>query len=69
MKLTIKEMQGRDQISQIGIDTDIVIESRFKVQYVVLIGLLVDVLDRHLRVEELIEMEIALPVVSYCSFP
>ncbi len=37
-------------------------------QNVVLIGLLVDVLDRHLWVEVFIELRIALPVMSYRSF-
>ena len=38
-------------------------------QNVVLIGLLVDILNRHLRVEELIELHVALPVMLDSTFP
>ena len=65
--LVHKEMQGRDQISKIGIDADVVMKRCLEMQNVVLIGLLVNVLDWHLRVKVFIEMQITLPIVSYCS--
>jgi hypothetical protein len=51
-----KEVQGSDEISQIRINADVIIKSCFEMQNIVLIALPVDVLDRHLRVEELIEI-------------
>lgn len=51
-----EEMDNRYEIPKIRIDTDIVIQSRFQMQNIVLIGLLIYVLDRHLGVEELIEI-------------
>ena len=49
--LVHKEMQGCNQITQIGIDTDIIMKRRLEVQNVILIRRLVDVLDRHLWVK------------------
>jgi hypothetical protein len=63
-----EEMKSGDKISQIRVDADIVLQSGFKMQDIVLIALLVDILDRHLRVEELIEIQIALPVMIDSSF-
>ena len=51
-----EKMNSRYEIPKIRIDTDIIIKSCFKVQNVVLIDLLVDVLNGHPRVEELIEI-------------
>ena len=47
---------SRYEISQIGIDTCVIIERCFKVQNIVLIGLFINVLNRHFRGEELIEI-------------
>ena len=49
-------MKGGYQVAQIGVDTDVVIKGSFQVQNVVLICLLVDVLNRHIRIEEVIEL-------------
>ena len=58
-----EEMDSRYEVTKIGIDTDVIIESRFEVQNVVLIGLLVDILDRYLRVEVFIELRVALLIM------
>ena len=44
-------------------NTCVIVERCFKVQNVVLVGLLVNVLNRHLRIEVFIELRIALLVV------
>ena len=55
-----KEMDSRYEIPKIRIDTDIVIESCFKVQNIILIELFIDILNRHFRIEEFIELCVAL---------
>ena len=66
--LVHEEMQGRYEVSKIGIDADIVIESWFEMQNIVFICLLINVLNRHLGVEELIELSVALSVVTDSTF-
>ena len=58
-----EEMDSRYEVTKIRIDADIVIQSRFQMQNVVLIGLFINILDRHLRVEVFIKLRIALLVV------
>lgn len=66
--LVHKEMQGRYEVTKIGIDADVVVECRFQMKNVVLIDLLVNVLNRHLRIEVFKELRVALLVMSYGSF-
>ena len=66
--LVHEEMQGCYEVTKIGIDADVVVECRFQMQDIVLIALLVDILDWHLRVEELVEIQIALPIVIDSTF-
>ena len=54
--LVHEEMDSRYEIPKIRIDTCVIIERCFKVQNVVLIGLLINVLNRHFRIEVFIEI-------------
>ena len=63
-----KEVQGSDQVPQIRIDADIIIKSGFQMKHIVLIRRCINVLDRHLGVEELIELHVALPIVIDSTF-
>ena len=65
--LAHKEMQGRDQIAQIGIDADVVVKRCLEVQNIVLVRRLVDILNSHLRIKVFIEMQITLPIMPYGS--
>ena len=63
---------GRKQIHVavfVAVEGLVIVERCFKVRDVVLITLLVDVLGRHFRIEEFIELCVVLRVVSYCTFP
>ena len=63
-----KEMDSRYEIPKIRIDTCVIAERCFKVQNVVIIGLLVDIFNRNLGVEELIELHVTLPVMFDSAF-
>ena len=64
-----KEMDSRYEIPKIRIDTDIIVQGRFQMQNIVLIKLFINVLNRHLRIEEFIELCVALSVVTDSTFP
>ena len=58
-----EKMDSRYEVPKIRINTDIVIQSRFQMQNVILIGLLINVLNRRLRVEVFKELRVALLIV------
>ena len=65
---THEEMNGRYKVSQIRIDTDVVMKNLLKMNNVVLIGLFVNIFNRHLGVKVLIEIQVALSIMIDSSF-
>ena len=63
-----KEVKGSDKISEIRVDTYVVVNILLEVEYVAFVHTGIEFLDRHLRVEELIELHVALSIMLDSSF-
>ena len=58
-----QEMQRGDQIAQVGIDAHIIVHRVQQVLHIALVNLRVEVFELHCRIDVLVDLPVALPVV------